>query len=355
MKGAIDAMHAAIMAAAIIPAICASQQLIPRSPSSSRSSAAARARAARSARLLARRRRDWLEVLVPLEAGHPDRDRARGRVPAARGFPTVDAAGRRGASEHERYDRRRTAGIRESRGAIVAIVEDHGTPAADWPERVRDAHARLPHAVIGGVVANGVAARPSTTRVWLCDFGRYAPPQEAGPRATLTDVNVSYKRERAVRGARRVGPAIPRAAWSTTALRRARRDALARSRRSRSRGAAAARRSGARSRSASSGAGSSGRCARAHAARPAARCSTRPASLVLAPVLYVRIWTARAAASRAAGSSRATPWILALLESRGVSARRSGPFQAATIPCRQRRCDERKEDGEEGRGRTSRS
>jgi hypothetical protein len=136
--------------------------------------------------------RDWLEVLVPLEAGHPDRAALAAEFPAAR-FPEV-ALPASPVSEHERYDRRRTAGIVGSRGAIVAILEDHGTPAPDWPERVRDAHAALPHAVVGGVVGNGIAAAFNDA-LWLCDFGRYAPPQPAGPRSTLTDVNVSYRRD----------------------------------------------------------------------------------------------------------------------------------------------------------------
>jgi hypothetical protein len=143
-------------------------------------------------RLLARQR-DWLEVLVPLEAAHPGRAALAAEHPSAR-FPEVELPSGAATPDHERYDRRRAAGIRESRGGVVAIVEDHGTPAEDWPERVREAHARLPHAAIGGVVGNGVP-RPFQDAAWLCDFGRYAPPQEAGPRATLTDVNVSYKRE----------------------------------------------------------------------------------------------------------------------------------------------------------------
>jgi hypothetical protein len=137
--------------------------------------------------------RDWLEVLVPLEAGHPDRERLAPLHPGAR-FPEVVLPSGSATPAHERYDRRRSAGIAASRGAVVAIVEDHGTPAEDWAERVRDAHARLPHEAIGGVVGNGIDA-PFQDAAWLCDFGRYAAPQDAGSRATLTDVNVSYKRD----------------------------------------------------------------------------------------------------------------------------------------------------------------
>jgi hypothetical protein len=137
--------------------------------------------------------RDWLEILVPLEAAHADRAALAAELPGV-SFPDVALPAGAATPEHERYDRRRTAGILASRGAVVAIVEDHGTPAADWPERVRDAHARLSHAAIGGVVGNGVAS-PFQDAAWLQDFGRYAPPQEAGPRAALTDVNASYRRD----------------------------------------------------------------------------------------------------------------------------------------------------------------
>lgn len=142
------------------------------------------------ASLLAGDRRDWLEVLVPLEADHPSRPRLAASHPAAV-MPVVDVPP--GASDHERFDRRRTTGVLASQGGVVAIVEDHGTPAADWPDRVREAHRRLPHAVIGGVVTNGVP-RALNDALWLCDFGRYAPPQDEGARPWLTDVNVSYKR-----------------------------------------------------------------------------------------------------------------------------------------------------------------
>jgi hypothetical protein len=142
-------------------------------------------------RLLGETPRPWLEVLVPLEEGHPERDALVAELRGA-AFPRVAVS--EGASLHERYDRRRTAGILASRAPIVGIVEDHGTPAPDWPERVVAAHRALPHAAIGGVVGNGIAT-PLNDALWLCDFGRYAPPQDPGARPTLTDVNVSYKRD----------------------------------------------------------------------------------------------------------------------------------------------------------------
>lgn len=129
---------------------------------------------------------------MPLEDGHPDRQAVAAEFPEAVVPDVPLPAGL--VDEHDRYDRRRSAGIAASAGSIVAIIEDRGTPAPDWATRVVEAHARRPGAVIGGVVSNGVDLAWNDA-VWLCDFGRYAPPQDEGPRATLTDVNVSYPRD----------------------------------------------------------------------------------------------------------------------------------------------------------------
>lgn len=141
----------------------------------------------------------FLEVVVPFDdsvaASIPAlRERfpafrfiALGAVATAR--PVTSEAGR-----HELFDRRRAAGLAAAEGAVVAMVEDRGVPRADWARKVVDLHRRLPHAAIGGAVENGVDA-PWHWAVWFCDFGRYQLPFAAGPATTLTDINVSYKRE----------------------------------------------------------------------------------------------------------------------------------------------------------------
>ena len=96
--------------------------------------------------------------------------------------------------EHERYDLRRSAGLLLAEGAVIAVIEDHGTPATDFCAAVLTAHQRLPHPAIGGTVTN-LVPRAMNDALWLCDFGRYAPPRAEGPSPTLTDVCVSYKRE----------------------------------------------------------------------------------------------------------------------------------------------------------------
>ncbi|HYC77553.1 MAG TPA: hypothetical protein VEI02_07990 [Planctomycetota bacterium] len=145
---------------------------------------------------------DGVEILVPIE-----RDRGATAVLAVEyddvafvdlGDLPLDTKAPGHLQEHERIDRRRAAGLSVARGDVIAIVEDHGTPAPGFCDAVRAAHRRLPHAAIGGVVANGIPT-PINDALWLCDFGRYAPPQDEGPRETLTDVCVSYKREALLR------------------------------------------------------------------------------------------------------------------------------------------------------------
>jgi hypothetical protein len=104
------------------------------------------------------------------------------------------------AGQHELFDRRRAAGLAAASGDVVAILEDRGVPDADWAATVVQLHGMLPHRVIGGAVENG-RDRLLNWAVYLCDFGRYQLPFEAGPREYVTDVNVSYKREALARTA----------------------------------------------------------------------------------------------------------------------------------------------------------
>jgi hypothetical protein len=138
-----------------------------------------------------------LEIIVPCDATLASAAAAARRFPGvqvidigeiATGRPADDPGG-----QHELFDRRRAAGLAAATGDLVAIIEDRGVPDPDWARAFAELHARLPHAVIGGAVALGVDA-PLNRAVFLCDFGRYAPPFDPGPRDYVTDVNVCYKR-----------------------------------------------------------------------------------------------------------------------------------------------------------------
>jgi hypothetical protein len=137
------------------------------------------------------------EIVVPYDDSVAGIPHLSGRFPAARflamgSVPTerpIDTPG----GQHELYDRRRSAGLKETSGDIVCILEDRGVPELDWANKVARLHERLPHAVIGGAVDCGVDA-PLNWAVFFCDYGRYQRPFEEGARPYVTDVNISYKR-----------------------------------------------------------------------------------------------------------------------------------------------------------------
>ncbi len=94
---------------------------------------------------------------------------------------------------HEHFDELRAAGLRLSKGNIVAILEDHEIPADNWCKKMVDAHNQLDHAGIGGAVENDID-KAINWATYFFDFGRYQNPLPEGPSPFLTDVNVAYKR-----------------------------------------------------------------------------------------------------------------------------------------------------------------
>jgi hypothetical protein len=103
----------------------------------------------------------------------------------------VDAT-RCGTWSREHHDILRAIGLRNARGRIVALLEDHAPPAPHWCSAVLEVH-RGPYAAVGGAVENGVD-RVLNWAVYYCDFGRYQSPLPDGPAEFLSDCNVAYKR-----------------------------------------------------------------------------------------------------------------------------------------------------------------
>jgi Glycosyl transferase family 2 len=89
--------------------------------------------------------------------------------------------------------RLRTLGLAETRGARVALTEDHCTVAPDWLASLQTAHERG-HAIVGGPVENGLTGIYDWT-LYLCEYGAFLPPVPDGPTRVLSGVNVSYARE----------------------------------------------------------------------------------------------------------------------------------------------------------------
>ena len=86
----------------------------------------------------------------------------------------------------------RAFGIKNSRGAIVALTEDHCVPAEDWCRTIISQH-QSKHAAIGGAVDKEQPDTPLNWAFYFADYIRYLdPPDSASDH--LTDGNVTYKR-----------------------------------------------------------------------------------------------------------------------------------------------------------------
>ena len=89
----------------------------------------------------------------------------------------------------------RALGMRHSKGAIIALTEDHCLPPPCWYERILRAHEAR-SGVIGGAVENDRSiTRTVDWAVFFCEYGRYMNPVPDGEVAELPGNNVSYRRE----------------------------------------------------------------------------------------------------------------------------------------------------------------
>lgn len=146
--------------------------------------------------LAAQRGAPEFEILVPVDASCPDLPRWQRAFPHVQ-FPIVEIAELANASDpglrHLAFDRYRAAGLAAARGELIALTEDHARAAPDYCARIVAAHARLPHAAIGGAIDNA-SPHALSWAVYFSDFGRYQSPLPEGPAEYVSDVNVSYKR-----------------------------------------------------------------------------------------------------------------------------------------------------------------
>ncbi len=137
-----------------------------------------------------------LEVLVPYDSRLDSIAELESRLPWAQFIDArkIIVAEEHGDSSREHHDMLRAVGINLATGPIVALLEDHGIPSANWCGALLDAHRTSDAVAIGGAVENGVD-RLLNWAVYYCDFGRYQNPVPSGPVEFLSDSNVSYKRD----------------------------------------------------------------------------------------------------------------------------------------------------------------
>ncbi|MGH9688098.1 MAG: glycosyltransferase family 2 protein [Candidatus Acidiferrales bacterium] len=88
----------------------------------------------------------------------------------------------------------RTTGVHMSNGRIVAFVEDYAFVDEQWCAEIMKAHESR-FSIVGGAVENRSPNKPLNWAVYFFDYGKYMPPLQSGITATLSGINVSYKRD----------------------------------------------------------------------------------------------------------------------------------------------------------------
>lgn len=87
----------------------------------------------------------------------------------------------------------RAAGIREARGAIVAMTTGRCRAEPGWREALRRAHGGSA-AAVGGAIEYAGSDRAIDRAVFFCEYGRYGRPFARGRSVDLPGQNVSYSR-----------------------------------------------------------------------------------------------------------------------------------------------------------------
>ena len=125
-----------------------------------------------------------IEIIVPWPYGSESVIDFAARFPNVRFIESPSMAG---------HAALRALGCREATGNIVALTEAQCIPDADWCYAILSEHARR-LASIGGVVEKYAGESAAEWAVYLADYSRYMSPIPEGPAASLSDVNVSYRR-----------------------------------------------------------------------------------------------------------------------------------------------------------------
>jgi hypothetical protein len=101
----------------------------------------------------------------------------------------------------------RKLGMRQARGEIIAITEDHCRVAPNWCEQIIQAHKDYPDAAaIGGAVENGATASLIDWANFFLVFAPFVSPIRNGPSERIClQANISYKRRLVDRIASQLG------------------------------------------------------------------------------------------------------------------------------------------------------
>ncbi|MBA2271794.1 MAG: glycosyltransferase [Chthoniobacterales bacterium] len=90
--------------------------------------------------------------------------------------------------------RLRSLGVREARGASIAMLEDHAAVCDDWVRAIFAGSAKG-KAIVGGPIENDPRASLYDWALYFVEYGIYMPPMPAGETPILSGVNIAYERE----------------------------------------------------------------------------------------------------------------------------------------------------------------
>ena len=99
------------------------------------------------------------------------------------------------ADQHLTIPALHNAGLEQSQGEIVAILEDHEVISPGWCEAVLASHRAHPDAAaIAGPIDNGCTERILDWATFFCEYCRFMSPLQAGYSESVPGNNVAYKR-----------------------------------------------------------------------------------------------------------------------------------------------------------------
>jgi len=133
--------------------------------------------------------RRYMQVIVVEATGDEVRQRLRSHMPAVE---IVEA-------ERQPIPKLRHLGVSQTRGRLVAILEDHGQVAEHWAASILKAHEG-PWAAVGGAVENGKQGLINWA-VYFCEYTPYMKPVPEGEAFDLPGNNIAYKRPHLMRHA----------------------------------------------------------------------------------------------------------------------------------------------------------
>jgi glycosyltransferase involved in cell wall biosynthesis len=98
-------------------------------------------------------------------------------------------------SEPKTIPELRAVAMKNARGDILALTEDHCLPEPHWYERMLAAH-QAHYGAVGGAVENDPSIRRLVDwAVFFCEYGQFMNPVPAGETGEIPGNNASYRRE----------------------------------------------------------------------------------------------------------------------------------------------------------------